>query len=66
MSEELQAYVEEYGEELVYAALNLIGMDEDMIAHFTIEINDVELLVSVRKHTDGYYDKLASSLHKSS
>lgn len=66
MSEELQAYVEEYGEELVYAALNLIGMDEDMVAHFTIEINDVELLVSVRKHTDGYYDKLASSLHKSS
>ena len=65
-NEDWQAYVDEFGEELVYAALNLVGMDDDMVAHFTIEINDVELLVSVRKHTDGYYDKLASSIHKSS
>lgn len=66
MSDDWIAYIEEYGEELTFAALNLIPMDNDMAAHFTIEINDVEFLVTVRKHTDGYYDKLASSLRKPS
>ena len=65
-NEDWQAYVDEFGEELVYAALNLVGMDDDMVAHFTIEINDVELLVSVRKHKDGFYDKLAKPTRKPS
>lgn len=59
-------FIEEFGEELLYTALNLQGMDDDMVGHFTIEIADEEYLVSVRKHKDGYYDKLASSLRGSS
>lgn len=59
-------HIQEYGEELIYAALNLKGMDDDVVGHFTIELGDVEYIVSIRKHTDGYYDKLASSLRRSS
>jgi len=66
MTDDWIPYVEEFGEELTYAALSLVGMEDDMAAHFVIEIKDVEFIVTVRKHTDGYYDKLASSLRKPS
>jgi len=59
-------HIQEYGEELIYAALSLKTMDDDYVGHFTIELGDVEYIVSIRKHTDGYYDKLASSLRGSS
>jgi hypothetical protein len=58
--------IQEFGEELVYAALNLKGMDDDMVGHFTIEIDGEEFLVSIRKHKDNYYDKLADKIHKTS
>lgn len=58
--------IQEFGEELLYAALNLKGMDDDMMGHFTIEVEGEEFLVSVRKHKDGYYDKLADQISKSS
>lgn len=59
-------HIQEYGEELIYAALSLQTMDDDYVGHFTIELGDVEYIVSIRKHTDGYYDKLASSLRRPS
>ena len=58
--------INEVGEELLFAAISLLSMEESTAAHFTIELNEVEFLVSVRKHADGYYDKLASSLRKPS
>lgn len=56
------SYVEEFGEELMYAVLNLKGMDDDMVGHFVINVNEEEYLVSVRKHKDDYYDKLAKKI----
>lgn len=58
--------INEVGEELLFAAISLLSMEESTAAHFTIELNEVEFLVSVRKHKDGFYDKLAKPTRKPS
>ena len=58
--------INEVGEELLFAAISLLSMEESTVAHFTIELNEVEFLVSVRKHKDGFYDKLAKPTRKPS